>query len=125
MLFGVGVLFCTLYSVACGLALTDKLPRLGKIVLITRIFAFVCSKEFSIYWVLRKGCVIMLLQSLDLPYNYSVSMDSIKILLIYYQHKPIFFRRSACDLTLCLPVPSADNLGKQFGPRSGPTIRRA
>ena len=28
-------------------------------------------------------------------------------------------------LTLCLPVSSADNLGKQFGPRSGPTIRRA
>ena len=24
-------------------------------------------------------------------------------------------------LTLCLPVLSADNLGKQFGPRSGPT----
>ena len=24
------------------------------------------------------------------------------------------------DLTLCLPVSSADNLGKQFGPRSGP-----
>ena len=24
-------------------------------------------------------------------------------------------------LTLCLPVSSADNLGKQFGPRSGPT----
>ena len=22
---------------------------------------------------------------------------------------------------LCLPVTSADNLGKQFGPRSGPT----
>ena len=28
-------------------------------------------------------------------------------------------------LTLCLPVTSADNLGKQFGPRSGPTSRRA
>ena len=28
-------------------------------------------------------------------------------------------------LTLCLPVLSADNLGKQFGPRSGPTNRRA
>ena len=28
-------------------------------------------------------------------------------------------------LTLCLPVSSADNLGKQFGPRSGPTNRRA
>ena len=28
-------------------------------------------------------------------------------------------------LTLCLPVTSADNLGKQFGPRSGPTNRRA
>ena len=26
-------------------------------------------------------------------------------------------------LTLCLPVSSADNLCKQFGPRSGPTIR--
>ena len=25
--------------------------------------------------------------------------------------------------TLCLPVTSADNLGKQFGPRSGPTNR--
>ena len=24
-------------------------------------------------------------------------------------------------LSLCLPVLSADNLGKQFGPRSGPT----
>ena len=24
-----------------------------------------------------------------------------------------------CLLTLCLPVSSADNLGKQFGPRSG------
>ena len=29
------------------------------------------------------------------------------------------------QLTLCLPVLSADNLGKQFGPRSGPTNRRA
>ena len=29
------------------------------------------------------------------------------------------------QLILCLPVLSADNLGKQFGPRSGPTIRRA
>ena len=28
-------------------------------------------------------------------------------------------------LTLCLPVSSADSLGKQFGPRSGPTNRRA
>ena len=28
-------------------------------------------------------------------------------------------------LTLCLPVTSAVNLGKQFGPRSGPTNRRA
>ena len=28
-------------------------------------------------------------------------------------------------LTLCLPVSSADNLGKQFGPRSGPTNRWA
>ena len=28
-------------------------------------------------------------------------------------------------LTLCLPVSSADNLGKHFGPRSGPTSRRA
>ena len=28
-------------------------------------------------------------------------------------------------LTLCLPMSSADNLGKQFGPRSGPTICRA
>ena len=28
-------------------------------------------------------------------------------------------------LTLCLPLSSADNLGKQFGPRSGPTIHRA
>ena len=28
-------------------------------------------------------------------------------------------------LTLCLPVSSADNFGKQFGPRSGPTNRRA
>ena len=28
-------------------------------------------------------------------------------------------------LTLCLLVSSADNLGKQFGPRSGPTKRRA
>ena len=28
-------------------------------------------------------------------------------------------------LTLCLPVTSADNFGKQFGPRSGPTNRRA
>ena len=28
-------------------------------------------------------------------------------------------------LTLCLPVLSADNLGKQFGPRSGPTNRWA
>ena len=28
------------------------------------------------------------------------------------------------QLTPCLPVLSADNLGKQFGPRSGPTIRR-
>ena len=27
-------------------------------------------------------------------------------------------------LTLCLPVSSADNLGKKFGPRSGPTILR-
>ena len=27
--------------------------------------------------------------------------------------------------TLCLPVSSADNLGIQFGPRSGPTNRRA
>ena len=27
-------------------------------------------------------------------------------------------------LSLCLPVLSADNLGKQFGPRSGPTNRR-
>ena len=29
------------------------------------------------------------------------------------------------DNALCLPVSSADNLGKQFGPRSGPTIHRA
>ena len=28
-------------------------------------------------------------------------------------------------LTPCLPVTSADNFGKQFGPRSGPTNRRA
>ena len=28
-------------------------------------------------------------------------------------------------LTLCLLVSSADNLYKQFGPRSGPTKRRA
>ena len=28
-------------------------------------------------------------------------------------------------LTLCIPVSSADNFGKQFGPRSGPTNRRA
>ena len=28
-------------------------------------------------------------------------------------------------LTLCPPVSSADNLGKQFGPRSGPRICRA
>ena len=28
-------------------------------------------------------------------------------------------------LNLCLPVSSADNLGKQLGPRSGPTNRRA
>ena len=28
-------------------------------------------------------------------------------------------------LTLCLPVSSADNLGEQFGPRSGLTNRRA
>ena len=27
-------------------------------------------------------------------------------------------------LTLCLPVSSADNLGKQFEPRSGPTNHR-
>ena len=27
-------------------------------------------------------------------------------------------------LTLCLPVSSADNLGKQLGPKSGPTNRR-
>ena len=29
------------------------------------------------------------------------------------------------NLTLCLPVSSGDNLGKQFGPRSGPTIRHS
>ena len=28
-------------------------------------------------------------------------------------------------LTLCLPVSSADNFGKHFGPRSGPTNRWA
>ena len=28
-------------------------------------------------------------------------------------------------LTLCLPMSSADNLGKQFAPRSGPTNRWA
>ena len=32
---------------------------------------------------------------------------------------------AASLLTLCLPVTSADNLGEQFGPRSGPTNRRA
>ena len=28
-------------------------------------------------------------------------------------------------LTLCLQVPSADHLCKQFGPRSGPTMHQA
>ena len=32
---------------------------------------------------------------------------------------------SEVSLTLCLPVSSADDLKKQFGPRSGPTNRRA
>ena len=32
---------------------------------------------------------------------------------------------SHIGLTLCLPVRSADNLGKQFGPRSSPTNRWA
>ena len=36
------------------------------------------------------------------------------------------FKRIAASFTLCLPVSSADiNLGKQFGPRSGPKNRRA
>ena len=31
------------------------------------------------------------------------------------------FHAVSMILTLCLPVSSADNLGKQFGPRSGTT----
>ena len=35
--------------------------------------------------------------------------------------KTFYSDRTVGSLTLCLPVSSADNLGKQFGPRSGPT----
>ena len=38
--------------------------------------------------------------------------------------KPLF-SQGVDMLTLCLPVTFAVNLGKQFGPRSGPTNRRA
>ena len=34
-------------------------------------------------------------------------------------------KKEQYHLTLCLPVLSADNLGKHFGPRSGLTYRRA
>ena len=34
-------------------------------------------------------------------------------------------KSTSYGLTLCLPVSSADTFGKQFGPRSGPTICRA
>ena len=45
--------------------------------------------------------------------------------LNFFRHYSVVCFLSLYCLTLCLPVPSADNLGKQSGPRSGPTIRRA
>ena len=46
-------------------------------------------------------------------------MDKFRILML--QESMVSYQ----PLTLSLQVSSADNLGKQFGPRSGPTNRRA
>ena len=48
---------------------------------------------------------------------FSFNLEAIKVFMSRVMRNP--------SLTLCLPVSSADNLGKQFAPRSGPTIRRA
>ena len=49
--------------------------------------------------------------------------------MVEIEHAPMFNPENVTEdqylLTPCLPVSSADNVGKQFGPRSGPTNRRA
>ena len=44
---------------------------------------------------------------------------------IFFLAKALKFQNLNLTLNLCLPVTPADNLGKQFGPKSGPTIRPA
>ena len=45
--------------------------------------------------------------------------------LFVFMYACLHLPYNAFLLTLCLPVSSADNFGKQFGTRSGPTNRRA
>ena len=68
-------------------------------------------------------------QSCHVPFSSPVTFISLQSLcaqrslaLLYYQYS---FELQKKELTLYLPVLSADNLGKQFGSRSGPTIRRS
>ena len=60
-------------------------------------------------------------------YRHNLSWAKIECMSDEPRHPPglIRYPNITGELTLCLPVSSADNLGKQFGPRSGPTIRLA
>ena len=54
------------------------------------------------------------------------TLSKMSIIIIIKKFKEANIPESLVSLlTLCLPVSSADNLGKQFGPISGPTICRA
>ena len=65
-----------------------------------------------------KQFMLNLVQKLYPPFN---TCDEI-VTTISAKRRNLSFTHS---LTLCLPVWSADNFGKQFGPWSGPTIRQA
>ena len=75
---------------------------------------FSAEVEHEILFLLESGtnCLVYICHALEMA-NKTNHAD---VLLITLQYAPL--------LTPCLPVTSADNFGKQFGPRSGPTNRR-
>ena len=91
---------------------------------------FVVCRSYNI---LIKQCIVfkLILQFLAKCwfkgfYNFTVYTENSTY--VHAPHDDTDIVQTCCmnhALTLCLPVSSADNLGKQFGPRSGLTICRA
>ena len=85
------VVFCILLLVIYMLAIVDKLPRFGKreliyLLLFTCNYVFAVRRGFLFLWLLGMGYVILLWQTLSLPYNYFAEFDRLP-----GRHKALLF----------------------------------